>query len=250
MSTYSLGAAVDGTSVITSLPDSAEIPGMPMDEWRNWFIDAAALCIRMTGPDHKTIFYQTDRKTDGETISKVELLQTAARRWGRHLLWHKIVLRTGVGVTSIRRPGYSHLMAFSLYGRPGRTTPDVIAPSQSDYRNGIGIEAVAFIALAAIASKPSIVVDPFCGRGSLVWAAARLGGGIEAIGLDIDPLQIEEAEKGQGLERQAELVRSAVLRLSVGDQISEPVETSDVGGFPRTPLMDEVDPKPSDREGA
>jgi len=92
----------------------------------------------------------------------------------------------------LRRPGYSHLLAFSRSGRPGAASPDVIEPGRMIYPNAIGLHA-AFVAVRFAASAASTIIDPFCGRGTVLAVAEVLG--YRAIGVDIDSRQVDAARR-------------------------------------------------------
>lgn len=167
-------------AVCTSLPDAAEL-GMPLDEWAVWFVAAATLCLDATPPAGLTAFYQTDRKGEGRWTSKAGLLIGT----GRRLLWHKVVLRRDPGATDLFRPGYSHLLAFSEQGRPGKATPDVLAPSRALSPNGMPVAAARMLAGYARGFGDSLV-DPFCGPAPLL-AVAEWRGFDRITGIEIDP---------------------------------------------------------------
>ena len=176
-------------AVVTSLPDSEEI-GQTPEQWRGWFVEAAGLAMALAEPLAPAVFYQTDRKADGQTHSKAALLLKAAEARGVRLLWHKIVLRRRVGAVDLHRPGYTHLMAFSAKGRPGSATPDVIECGDMIYPNAMGLKAASF-AVRFAGGFSRQIIDPFCGRGTVPAVADALG--FDAIGVDIDPEQCERA---------------------------------------------------------
>jgi len=199
-----LRAHADCGAVVTSLPDADEI-GASMGDWAAWFREAAAACARGASPGAPAIFYQTDRKAGGGLHSKALLVMEAASAAGSRLLWHKIVLARAPGLVDIRRPGYSHLIAVSRSGKPGKASPDVIGnPGQRAYANGLGLN-VAIFACRFAALSARRIVDPFCGRGTIPATAEALG--LEAIGIDIDPAQCDHARRlkveitdGRGIE--------------------------------------------------
>lgn len=178
-------------SVVTSPPDQAEI-GCSMDEWRVWYLRACYAACRCLAPGAPAVFYGTDRKHEGEWVSKARIFTDAANQAGLHLLWHKIALRRPVGSTDLLRPGYSHLMAFGdAISRPGRATPDVFDRGRTLYPNGMGLAAARLA--VEFAMRPDLpLVDPFCGRGTVPAVADALGA--NAIGVDIDPQQVEAAQ--------------------------------------------------------
>lgn len=199
----------DVGSIITSLPDHDEIEGLTanwdkesslsIEAWQGWFTETARLCMEVTSPKCPTIFYQTDRKANGRLYSKAALLYRAAENEGVRTLWHKIALRRDVGARDLYRPTYTHLIAFSREGKPGKPTPDVFNRGRTLYPNGMGIGAAA-IAVKFAALSTDTIVDPFCGRGTVPAVANAYG--LKAIGVDIDPQQTEKA-KALNLRRSA-----------------------------------------------
>lgn len=173
---------------ITSLPDANEL-GLPVHEWVPWYKAAALSVVRACTDTGAAVFFQTDRKHGGRWHSKAALTIEAAAEAGAHLLWHRIVLRRPPGSTDLHRPAYSHLMAFSREGRPGRGRPDVLAPSASLYPNGMPVGAALAAVQWAQEAGYRHVVDPFCGRGTVPYYAAQ--GGLEFTAMDIDPGQVE-----------------------------------------------------------
>lgn len=180
-------------AVISSLPDAAET-GMEIPVWQSWFTGAAQLAMTYAHPDCTAIFYQTDRKGDSQTYSKAHLLFKAAARCGMTMLWHKIAMRREPGKIDLFRPGYTHLIAFSMRGGPGgrdALTPDVFLAGEMAYENAMGQSAAAIAAHFAARARPALICDPFCGSGTVLATANALG--IDAIGVDLDPAQCDRA---------------------------------------------------------
>lgn len=175
-------------SVFTSLPDAAEIGG-DVVAWRAWFQRAARQTIQAIPSSGYAIFYQTDRRVDGVTQSKAGLIIEAAGQVGARIVWHKIAYGT-TGI-SLFRPGYSHLICVSRTGHAGKPTPDVFHKGKKIYPNATDSNAlevgVGFLAGRGI----GMVADPFCGRGSIGWAAARAG--LDSVSIDILPEQTAAA---------------------------------------------------------
>ncbi|MFT4288142.1 hypothetical protein [Nocardioides sp.] len=176
-------------SVFTSLPDAAET-GMDIDTWRTWFVNAASYAILATHRHGYAIFYQTDRRHDGRLLSKAALVVEAAHRVGAEVVWHKIAVRRMS--VDLFRPGYSHLIAVSVAGRAGKATPDVFKAGSKVYPNATDSEALG-VALGFLDRQGiEAVADPYCGRGSIAWAASRRG--MASWSVDIDPAQVDAAE--------------------------------------------------------
>jgi len=190
-----LSANRDVGTIVTSLPDSDEM-GMALDEWTQWFVNAVTACMNSASDKSCSIFYQTDRKIDGRLVSKSHLCFKAAELAGVHCLWHKIALRQAVGSISLYRPSFTHMIAFSRMASSGTARHDVIEAGHFAYPNAAGHAAARFcVEFAALSSNR--LVDPFCGRGTFVHAAAAAG--MSALGIDIDPAQIRDAELGRSM---------------------------------------------------
>lgn len=176
-----------GCSVITSLPDVSGLPYLDLEQWKEWFVAAAALCMHATPVDGVTIFYQTDIKRAGTWVDKGFLCQKAAEVCGMVLLWHKIVCRREAGKPVFGRPGYSHLLCFSktAHDQTMPAYPDVLpATGTMTWSQAMGLDACK-LACEYVRShtRSHTVVDPFCGHGSVLAVANTLG--LNAVGVEI-----------------------------------------------------------------
>jgi hypothetical protein len=178
---------LQGCSVVTSLPDVAEMAGLSLDTWTTWFRDAAALVLDAVPDDGVAIFFQSDVKRGGAWIDKGALVQRAADAAGTRLLFHKIVCRKPAGTVTFGRASYSHLLAYSrgVHPKPERATADVLP--DGGYQPGVKsmgvnacLDACRFIARE---TTTRTVVDPFCGYGTVLAVANALG--LDAIGVDL-----------------------------------------------------------------
>jgi hypothetical protein len=168
-------------AVVTSLPDADEC-GFDLAYWKEWFVEAAKLSMGLALPNAPAIFYQTDRKSNGELISKSYLCHRAANELGYVCLWDKVVLRRDVGKVDLFRPTYTHLICFSKEGKPGVATPDVMPAGAMIYDNAMGMTA-AVMAVKFAGQISPLIIDPFCGRGTIIAVANAYG--YKSIGVDI-----------------------------------------------------------------
>jgi hypothetical protein len=178
-------AAQADASVVTSLPDISEL-SLDLAGWRAWFIDAARRVIRWVPRSGVAIFYQSDVRHRGAWIDKGYLVQRAAEEENAVVLWHKIVCRKPPGTIALGRPSYSHMICVSQEARPVRSPgPDVLPDAGfAPWSKAMGVEAcrVACRFLRDdIGSR--VVVDPFCGRGTVLAVANAMG--LDALGVDI-----------------------------------------------------------------
>jgi hypothetical protein len=174
-------------SIVTSLPDSSELPRLGFDGWRSWFIDTAALVCRSVPDEAVAVFFQTDVKREGEWVDKSFLVHLGAERSGARLLWHKIVCRAPAGVTSFGRPAYAHLLCFSRSLRllPAQSSPDVLPTlGRMTWARAMGLEACeATCRFLRTHTSCRTVVDPFCGIGTMLAVANARG--LDAVGVEL-----------------------------------------------------------------
>lgn len=173
-------------AIVTSLPDHSELPALGVDGWRRWFVDTAATICRVLADDAVAVFFQTDVKHDGRWIDKGHLVHAGVDAAGSHLLWHKIVCRVAPGTTTFGRPAYAHLLCASRARRlaPGASTPDVLPElGEMTWSRAMGTAACE-AAVAFVASTGArVILDPFCGQGSILATANAAG--LDAIGVEL-----------------------------------------------------------------
>ncbi len=179
--------AEPGTSIITSLPDVSEVPPHRFDEWRAWFINAARTVIRWLPGDGVAIFYQSDIRFEGRWVDKGYLVMRAAEEEGAELGWHKIVCRRPPGNIAPGRPSYSHMICVApkIGAAPSRPGPDVLPDAgHMSWSRAMG-EVACRVACRFLRDETAtrLVVDPFCGEGSILAMANAFG--LAAIGIDL-----------------------------------------------------------------
>lgn len=187
-------AAPEGACVITSLPDVSELAPLDLAAWRAWFVDAARRVIRWAP---LALFYQSDVRHGGaasQLIDKGHLVHSAADAEDARLVFHKIVCRAPPGTISLGRPSYSHLLGVSRAPRPlpRRPGPDVLADAgPSTWTRGMGIEACRLAIRFARDEGATVIVDPFCGHGTVLAVANAMG--LDAIGVDLGGRRVRKA---------------------------------------------------------
>src|SRR5256885_2325650 len=82
---------IAGASVVTSLPDVSELPGLGFDGWRHWFVTAARAAMGCVDDDGVAIFFQSDIRRHGVWVDKGALVAAGAAEAGLTLLFPKIV---------------------------------------------------------------------------------------------------------------------------------------------------------------
>ncbi|MEA2696147.1 MAG: hypothetical protein QOI66_418 [Myxococcales bacterium] len=193
-------APLRDASVVTSLPDTSEVPHLPFADWQRWFEDAALLVMQSVADEGVAIFFQSDIRHAGLWVDKGALVGRAAQRTGMNLLFHKIVCRKPPGTVTFARAGYSHLLAFSRTVRAtststtGHASADVIA--DAGFKPGVkamGVNAcLAACRFILAETQTRTVVDPFCGFGTVLAVANALG--LNAIGVDLSSRMCRRAQ--------------------------------------------------------
>ena len=179
--------APPSSAVITSLPDLSELPELGFEGWRAWFVAAASAVISFTPPESVAIFFQSDIRHQGHWVDKGYLVSKAAEQQGANLLWHQVVCRKPPGTISHGRASYAHMLAFSRapVPSPAHPGPDVLPdPGAMPWSKAMGVNAcVSACRFVSAASHAEQVIDPFCGRGTVLAVANAMG--LDALGVDI-----------------------------------------------------------------
>lgn len=196
-----------GACAVTSLPDVSEL-GVALPAWRAWFLEAVALVVDAVPDESAALFFQSDIKRDGAWIDKGALVVRAAEDAGARVLFHKIVARRPPGLTTAGRPGYTHLIAVSRAFRCPDVLPipDIIVdPGRQPWVRAMGVRAAATaVRFARDTVGARVILDPFCGVGTVLAVANTLG--LDAVGVEkarkraelARTLQIDAAELAAG----------------------------------------------------
>jgi hypothetical protein len=170
---------------------------MSFDKWREWFVGTAALVCAQVAEAAPAVFYQTDVKRDGRWVDKAHLVALGAERAGAACLFHKIVCRAPAGTATFGRPGYAHLIAFSRTLRPplDESTADVLPKlGEMTWARAMGTAACeAACRFLVRSTQCRVVVDPFCGYGTVLAVANAHG--LDAIGVERSAKRAERARR-------------------------------------------------------
>ena len=195
---------IAGACAVTSLPDVSEV-GLTLPVWREWFLAAVQLVVAAVPDDSAAIFFQSDIKRDGCWIDKGALVISAAEAAGARVLFHKLICRRPPGTLTLGRPGYTHMIAVSRALRCPDVLPipDIITDAgRQPWVRAMGVRAAAHaVRFARDQAAAKIIFDPFCGVGTILAVANRLG---------LDALGIEKAKKRCEQSRQLIVTPSEV----------------------------------------
>jgi hypothetical protein len=182
-------------SVVTSLPDVSELPELGFDGWRRWFVDTARTILRWLPEEGACVFFQSDVRHGGALVDKGYLILRAAEDEGATVPFHKVVCRKPPGTVSVGRPSWSHLIAVSRVARrpPLHAGPDVLPDAGfMPWSRAMGVEACR-VACGYLRDDvgAAVVVDPFCGRGTVLAVANAMG--LDAIGIELSARRCRRA---------------------------------------------------------
>jgi hypothetical protein len=192
-------AAEPSDAVITSLPDVSELPllGPGLEGWKRWFVDAAARVMTWTHPGMPSLFFQSDVRYQGKWLDKAFLVQLAAEQVGATLVFHKIVCRKPPGTLTNGRASYSHLLAFTRGAPlvPKKPSADVLPEAgEMPWSRAMGTRACEAACRFLLDETPARrVVDPFCGKGTVLAVANSLG--LDALGVELSGKRCRAARK-------------------------------------------------------
>lgn len=195
----------DSCAVVTSLPDSSEIPAMGFERWRAWFIETSALICSRVAENGVAIFYQTDVKLNGAWVDKGYLVSRGAEDAKSACLWHKVICRAPAGTITFGRPAYAHVLCFSrgLRLEKAQSFADVIPRlGEMTWARAMGREACEAIAQFLVKhTRTRTVIDPFCGVGTMLAVANDHG--LDAVGVELSAKRAEKARALKLVPRQA-----------------------------------------------
>jgi hypothetical protein len=188
-------AAESGTSIITSLPDLSELPELGFDAWQRWFVNAARAVLAWVPTSDMAIFYQSDVLHERGWVSKSHMVMQAADAEAARLVWHKIVCRRPAGTSTWGRASYSHMLCFTRGEVPAvqAASPDVLPDAgETSWARGMGTAAgEAACRYLEKHTQTRRIVDPFCGRGSVLAVANHTG--FEVIGIELSKKRCKAA---------------------------------------------------------
>jgi hypothetical protein len=185
-------------ALVTSLPDFGEIPQFQRVEgWEMWALGVTMEICGRLADRAVAVFYQSDIRQEGRWIDKSYLVTHGARQVGMECLFHKIVCRAPAGAISRARSGYAHLLGYSRKLRlpDDRPSRDVI-PQQGkmSWARAMGTAACEDVCEFLLRwTECRIVVDPFCGMGTMLAVANAYG--LDAIGIEKNRSRAERAAR-------------------------------------------------------
>jgi hypothetical protein len=188
-------------SVFTAVPDVKDVPQFNSlsdvrkrgELYTEWFNAIAEAIFRRLPDGQAAIFSQTDAKVldlDGRMlcwIDKSHLCAKAAEKYGCKMLWHKIALNNGTIEEGQYRPSFTHLVCFGKqfeFHIASFRTPDVLDRGIMTWQKATGLDScILGISFLLRIVKTTVVLSPFCGRGTILATANYFG--LPAIGIEI-----------------------------------------------------------------
>jgi len=190
--------AIPGCCAVTSLPDVSEL-SIPLPDWRAWFLEAVRLVVDCVPVEGSAVFFQSDIKLQGRWVDKGALVVRAAEDAGASVLFHKIICRRQPGLFSHGRPGFTHLIAVSRGMRcpDALPIPDVVTDAGPQlWVRAMGVRAAAHaVRFVKEQAGARVVLDPFCGVGTVPAVANALG--LDSIGVEKSRKRCEQARLAQ-----------------------------------------------------
>jgi len=186
-------------SVVTGIPDYSEV-GMEVHEWKSWFVDACCLILSKLDENECAIFIQTDVKfkqdEQFEWIDKSYLCNKACEQSAcTTLVWHKVVAFNSDIDNKHKKyiyygklAGYSHLLCYRKnIKHHTETFPDIIFRGDQIWEKGSGFNACMMVIqyVKHFNNCCKCIIDPFCGKGSVLAVANFLG--LDSFGIEIKP---------------------------------------------------------------
>ena len=144
------------------------------------------------GPIGGLIGFALGAMMDGQegVVSQGNIRPGAAEAAGARVLFHKLICRRPPGTLTLGRPGYTHMIAVSRALRCPDVLPipDIITDAgRQPWVRAMGVRAAAHaVRFARDQAAAKIIFDPFCGVGTVLAVANRLG---------LDALGVEKAKK-------------------------------------------------------
>ena len=168
---------------------------MDLAKWRAWFLGAVELVVNAVPEESAALFFQSDIKRDGAWIDKGAMVIRAAEDAGARVLFHKIVCRRPPGTLTYGRPGFTHLIAVSrtMTCPDVLPLPDVITDAgELKWIRAMGVRAAGHaVRFAKEQVGAKVVFDPFCGVGTVLAVANKLG--VDAIGVELSRKRCEQS---------------------------------------------------------
>ena len=142
-------------------------------------------------------FLQSDVRHRGTWVDKSYLVLRAVEEERADLVWHKIVCRKPAGTATYGRASYAHMLCVSPSARPVPRTarPDVLPDAGfMPFSKAMGVDACR-LACAYLVDETAtrLVVDPFCGHGTVLAVANAVG--LDALGVDLSARCCKAARK-------------------------------------------------------
>ena len=233
----------DISEIESSLLKGISDPLERIQVYEEWFIKVSRHILNRLPNNAYAIFLQSPvRAIDAKTnkvlkyIDKSHLLAIAVLRTNCVLMWKKMTINSVLDKRSFHRPTYSDLICFgkgqpkqeeslkghlsdkptTLYSTPTYNTedfavPDIIQRGEMLWPKGVGIDtAILGIQFLKYAAKASLVIDPFCGVGTILAVANYYG--LDSFGVEISPKRSKQSFAKQ-VDEEIKRIPSTRLKL-------------------------------------
>lgn len=177
-------------AVITSLPDLSEMRTAEERElarWRVWFVETVQRILRWLPEDGIAMFFQSDVRIARALVDKGHLVMLGADAESANVLWHKIICRHPPGSIALGRSGYSHLIGLTRGPVPSIRKPGTeVLPDAGvmPWSRAMGVNACRLACRFLVENTDvRVVVDPFCGKGTVLAVANAMG--LDGIGVEL-----------------------------------------------------------------
>ncbi|EGC30060.1 hypothetical protein DICPUDRAFT_50950, partial [Dictyostelium purpureum] len=189
--------AIDpNTSVITSLPDITEVSGFTLEQYKQWFTNTVQLIASKLSDNNVGIVYQTDikyhwkhdRSLIEEYIDKGYLAMKGIEAAGCKVVWHKIMAASDLTkmIITKNKSSFTHMICFAKQPTNIKyqdNTPDINTRGDMVWSRAMGLNACEISTSYVRGIGSHTVLDPFCGKGSVLAVANVYG--LNGIGIDL-----------------------------------------------------------------
>ena len=164
----------------TGIPDFEELGDKNIAKYETFIFATLQHVDRIVKRDGFVVFCQTDRKMDGGIYAKhVEIIRIMKENHF-NLKDYKILVKDRTDKVNLYRLNYSHILVFTKEGKiplskkKGDYLKDLWVYTMPENKN-FWPEEFCDLVVSTFTLPTDLVVDPFCGRGTVLKSAKKLG---------------------------------------------------------------------------